>query len=127
LQSNNDLETIVGIWTGKPRKLYRIIIVHFMLSFIVYSSFYKGLNWFTCIIEFSAYTGGQAKVKGNSPPWKKAYKFFKRWRKLLFEFPLCRYSSIFRNRTTSPSASINPCLHNYWHTWWVVRAIDSVV
>ena len=49
ITTNNDLETIVGIWTGKPRKLYRIIIVHFMLSFIVYLSLYKGLNWFICI------------------------------------------------------------------------------
>ena len=67
ITTNKDLETIVDIWTEKPRKLYRIIIVHFMLSFIVYLSFYKGLNWFTCIIEFSAYPGGQAKVKGNCP------------------------------------------------------------
>ena len=70
ITTNNDLETIVGIRTGKPRKLYRIIIVHFMLSFIVCLSFYKGLNWFTCIMEFSAYPWGQAKAKGKCPACK---------------------------------------------------------
>ena len=33
--SDDDLETIVGIWTRKPRKIVVNNIVHFMLSFIV--------------------------------------------------------------------------------------------
>ena len=44
-----------------PRSITKHPRLH-MLSFIVYLSFYKGLNWFTCIIEFSAYPGGKPKV-----------------------------------------------------------------